>query len=45
MKMEHWQILGHNNRDIQFDLELYTEWAREDPEVQGQIRENRRYGR
>lgn len=45
MEKEHWQILEHNNREIQFDLELYTEWAREDPEVQEQIRENRKYGR
>lgn len=45
MKMDHWKILKHSRKDTQFDLELYTEWARKDPEVQEQIRKNREHGR
>jgi hypothetical protein len=44
MGRDHSKILKHK-KDFQFDLELYTEWAREDPEVQEQIRENRKNGR
>lgn len=45
IKMGHYDILLHNRDDRQFDIDLYVDWAREDPEVQEQIRENRRYGR
>lgn len=45
MKKDHHDILKHNRDDYQFDIDLYIDWARKDPEVQEQIRENRKYGR
>lgn len=45
MKMDHHDILTHNREKNQLDIDIYIDWARKDPEVQEQIRENRKYGR
>lgn len=50
MGKDHVDILRHNNKanydkpyvTYYFDLDLYTEWARQDPKVQAQIKKNRR---
>ena len=47
MGKDHVDILRHNNKEkpyvkSYFDLNLYTEWARQDPKVQAQIKKNRR---
>ena len=46
MGKDHMDILRHNNKvkpyGTYFDLDLYTEWARQDPKVQAQIKKNRR---
>ena len=45
MEMNHYYILTHNSDHLQLDIDIYIDWARKDPEVQEQIRENRKYGR
>ena len=50
MGKDHVDILKHNVKnnhdgprwDREFDIDLYTEWARQDPKVQAQIKDNRR---
>lgn len=50
LEKDHDDILKHNVKtnydrpgfEREFDIDLYTEWARQDPKVQAQIKDNRR---